>query len=121
MLGEKLDAHPNVSVWLVNTGWTGGPFGEGHRMPIAATRALLRAALDGELRGVDYRTDPIFGFEVPVAVPGVEDELLDPRSTWRDVDAYDRKARELARMFRDNFEQFADAAGPAVTAAGPRV
>jgi phosphoenolpyruvate carboxykinase (ATP) len=121
MLGEKLDAHPNVSVWLVNTGWTGGPFSEGHRMPIAATRALLRAALDGELRGVDYRTDPIFGFEVPVAVPGVEDELLDPRSTWRDVDAYDRKARELARMFRDNFEQFADAAGPAVTAAGPRV
>src|SRR5213078_4625269 len=67
MLGEKLSAHPHTTVWLVNTGWTGGPFGEGHRMPIAATRALLRAALDGDLRGVDYRTDPVFGFEVPVS------------------------------------------------------
>jgi phosphoenolpyruvate carboxykinase (ATP) len=121
MLGEKLDSHSNATVWLVNTGWTGGPFGEGHRMPIDATRALLRAALDEELRDVDYRTDPIFGFEVPVSVPGVDAELLDPRSTWRDSDAYDRKARELARMFRDNFEQFADSAGDAVTAAGPRV
>src|SRR5581483_9280263 len=90
MLGEKLDDHPEATVWLVNTGWTGGPFGEGHRMPIAATRGLLHAALADELRGVDYRKDPIFGFEVPVHVPGVEDALLDPRSTWRDPDAYDR-------------------------------
>ena len=86
MLGEKLDAHPHATVWLVNTGWTGGPFGEGHRMPIAATRGLLRAALEEGLRSVEYRTDPIFGFEVPVSVPGVDDELLDPRSTWRDPD-----------------------------------
>jgi phosphoenolpyruvate carboxykinase (ATP) len=121
MLGEKLDAHPDATVWLVNTGWTGGPFGEGHRMPIAATRALLRSALDGDLGAVDYRTDPTFGFEVPTSVPGVDTELLDPRSTWRDPDAYDRKARELARMFRGNFEQFAGSAGDAVTAAGPRV
>jgi phosphoenolpyruvate carboxykinase (ATP) len=121
MLGEKLDAHPDATVWLVNTGWTGGPFGEGHRMPIAATRALLRAALAGDLRGVDYRTDPIFGFEVPTSVPGVDSGLLDPRSTWRDPDAYDRKARELARMFRGNFEQFEASAGDAVTSAGPRV
>jgi phosphoenolpyruvate carboxykinase (ATP) len=121
MLGEKLDAHPHATVWLVNTGWTGGPFGEGHRMPIAATRGLLRAALEEGLRSVEYRTDPVFGFEVPVAVPGVDDALLDPRSTWQDPDAYDRKARELARMFRDNFEQFAERAGPDVTAAGPRV
>jgi len=121
MLGEKLDDHPEATVWLVNTGWTGGPFGEGHRMPIAATRGLLHAALADELRGVDYRKDPIFGFEVPVHVPGVEDALLDPRSTWRDPDAYDRKARELARMFRDNFEKFAGSAAPAVAAAGPRV
>jgi phosphoenolpyruvate carboxykinase (ATP) len=121
MLGQKLDAHPEARVWLVNTGWTGGPFGEGHRMPIAATRALLRAALDGDLRDVEYRADPVFGFEVPVSVPGVDTELLDPRSTWRDPDAYDRKARELARMFRDNFEQFAESAGDAVTSAGPRV
>jgi phosphoenolpyruvate carboxykinase (ATP) len=121
MLGEKLDAHPEATVWLVNTGWTGGPFGEGHRMPIAATRALLRAALDGDLRDVEYRRDHVFGFEVPVSVPGVDAQLLDPRSTWRHPDAYDRKARELARMFRDNFEQFAESAGDAVTSAGPRV
>ncbi len=121
MLGEKLDAHPHATVWLVNTGWTGGPFGEGHRMPIAATRALLRAALDEGLRSSEYREDPVFGFEVPVSVPGVEDALLDPRSTWADPDAYDRKARELARMFRDTFERFAESAGPTVSAAGPRV
>jgi phosphoenolpyruvate carboxykinase (ATP) len=121
MLGEKLKAHPHTTVWLVNTGWTGGPFGEGHRMPIAATRGLLRAALEEGLRSVPYRVDPVFGFEVPVSVPGVDDELLDPRSTWRDPQAYDRKARELARMFRDNFENFAQAAGADVAAAGPRV
>jgi phosphoenolpyruvate carboxykinase (ATP) len=121
MLGDKLHAHPHATVWLVNTGWTGGPFGEGHRMPISATRGLLRAALDEGLRSVEYRTDPVFGFEVPVSAPGVDGGLLDPRSTWRDPDAYDRKARELARMFRDNFAQFADSAGDAVTSAGPRV
>ena len=121
MLGDKLDEHPHASVWLVNTGWTGGPFGEGSRMPIKATRAMLRAALAGELDGLEYCEDSIFGFEVPVDVPEVDSSLLDPRSTWRDGDAYDRKARELARMFRDNFEQFADDAGEAVVAAGPQV
>jgi|Tabmets5t2r1_1033131.scaffolds.fasta_scaffold00909_8 phosphoenolpyruvate carboxykinase (ATP) len=121
MLGEKLDQHPHVTVWLVNTGWTGGPFGEGERMPIKATRALLKAALSGELDGVEYRTDEVFGFEVPIEVPGVETSLLDPRSTWADPEAYDRKALDLARMFRDNFEQFAVDAGGAVAAAGPRV
>jgi phosphoenolpyruvate carboxykinase (ATP) len=118
MLGEKLEQH-GAAVWLVNTGWTGGPYGEGERMPIGATRAMLRAALEGELDGVEYRTDPVFGFEVPLAVPGVDAELLDPRSTWRDADAYDRKARELARMFRDNFAKFD--ADDAVAAAGPRI
>jgi phosphoenolpyruvate carboxykinase (ATP) len=121
MLGEKLDQHPHASVWLVNTGWTGGPFGEGERMPIQATRAMLRKALDGELDGVEYREDPVFGFEVPVEIPGVERRLLDPRSTWSDPEAYDRKARELARMFRDNFERFAGEAGDAVASAGPQV
>ena len=120
MLGQKLDRH-QPGVWLVNTGWTGGPFGEGERMPIAATRALLRAALDGELDDVEYREDPIFGLRVPATVPDVEDALLDPRSTWRDPAAYDRKARDLARMFRDNFEQFAETAGEKITAAGPRI
>ena len=118
LLGEKLEEHGS-SVWLVNTGWTGGPYGEGERMPIQATRALLRAALSGELDEVEYRTDDLYGFEVPVAVPGVEAKLLDPRSTWRDPEAYDAKARELAQMFRDNFAKFD--ADPAVAAAGPRV
>jgi len=119
MLGEKLDRHPHVSVWLVNTGWTGGPFGEGRRMPIKATRTLLDAALSGELEGAEYRSDEVFGLEVPVEVPGVDSVLLEPRSTWADPDAYDAKARELARMFRDNFARFEDVA-PGVAAAGPR-
>ena len=121
MLGEKLDQHPHVSVWLVNTGWTGGPFGEGERMPIAATRDLLHAALSGRLSSVEYRRDPVFGFEVPTDVPGVDSSLLEPRSTWRDPSAYDLEARKLAAMFRANFEQFAADAGEAVAAAGPAV
>jgi phosphoenolpyruvate carboxykinase (ATP) len=120
MLGEKLSSH-GASVWLVNTGWTGGPFGEGHRMPIKATRALLTAALSGALDDVELRTDEVFGFEVPTAVPGVDTSLLDPRSTWADPAAYDAKARELAAMFRANFEKrFAAKADPAVAGAGPR-
>jgi phosphoenolpyruvate carboxykinase (ATP) len=118
MLGEQLERH-RASVWLVNTGWTGGPYGEGHRMPIEATRALLHAALEGRLDRVEYRTDEVFGFEVPVQVPGVERRLLDPRSTWRDPEAYDRKATELARMFNENFAAFAAEAGPEIAAAGP--
>jgi phosphoenolpyruvate carboxykinase (ATP) len=120
MLGERLDRH-GATVWLVNTGWTGGPFGEGERMPITETRAMLRAALSGQLEGAEFKQDELFGFDVPTKVPAVDSRLLDQRSTWRDPDAYDRKARELARMFRDNFEQFADEAGPDVVAAGPRL
>ena len=119
LLGEKLDARPHVAVWLVNTGWTGGPFGEGQRMPIQATRALLDAALSGDLTGVEFRLDPLFGFEVPVSVPGVQASLLNPRLTWSDPTAYDVKARELAEMFRANFAKFDDVA-PAVAEAGPR-
>jgi phosphoenolpyruvate carboxykinase (ATP) len=119
MLGEKLEQH-GASVWLVNTGWTGGPYGEGERMPIAATRALLRAALSGELEDVRYREDTLFGFEVPLEVPGVEASLLDPRSTWRDPEAYDARALELATMFRRNFGRFADPDSD-VARAGPRV
>jgi phosphoenolpyruvate carboxykinase (ATP) len=118
MLGEKLDEHGSA-VWLVNTGWTGGPYGEGQRMPIAATRALLRAALDGELDQVVYRLDPIFGLEVPVEVPGVDSSLLDPRSTWSDPDAYDEKARYLATRFRENFQKFG--ADENIVQAGPHV
>jgi phosphoenolpyruvate carboxykinase (ATP) len=119
MLGEKLDRH-RATVWLVNTGWTGGPYGEGHRMPIEATRALLHAALEGRLDRVEYRSDDVFALQVPVQVPGVERRLLDPRSTWRDPEAYDRKAAELASMFSENFAKFAEEAGPEVAAAGPR-
>jgi phosphoenolpyruvate carboxykinase (ATP) len=118
MLGEKLERH-GATVWLVNTGWTGGPYGEGERMPIAATRTMLHAALAGSLDHVSFRTDPVFGFEVPVEVPGVDPQLLDPRSTWRDPDAYAEKARRLAAMFRDNFARFAETAGDDVRAAGP--
>jgi phosphoenolpyruvate carboxykinase (ATP) len=120
LLGEKLDAHPHVRVWLVNTGWTNGPFGEGRRMPIGATRTLLHAALSGDLDGAEYRVDPTFGVEVPVSVPGVDSRLLDPRSTWADAAAYDAKAADLARMFRENFTRF-DGVSPAVAAAGPIV
>jgi phosphoenolpyruvate carboxykinase (ATP) len=117
MLGERLEEHGAI-VWLVNTGWTGGPFGEGERMPIAATRSLLAAALEGSLADVEYRTDPVFGFEVPLEVPGVDANLLNPRSTWSDPEAYDRKAAELAAMFRDNFASLGDV-DPAIAAAGP--
>ena len=120
MLGEKLSEH-GATAWLVNTGWTGGPFGEGERMPIAATRALLSAALSGALDNAGYRIDELFGFEVPVEVPGVDSSLLDPRATWLDPVAYDRKARELAQMFRTNYEKFESDAPPEVGAAGPRL
>jgi phosphoenolpyruvate carboxykinase (ATP) len=119
MLGERLERH-SAQVWLVNTGWTGGPFGEGRRMPISATRAMLHSALAGELEGANFREDPIFGFEVPIEVPGVDARLLDPRTTWANPDLYDRRARQLARMFRDNFEKFEDVE-PEIAAAGPNV
>ena len=120
MLGRKLDEHGST-VWLVNTGWTGGPFGEGERMPIGATRALLHAALEGRLDDVEYRTDQVFGFHVPVSVPGVDPKLLAPRSTWADPERYDEKAHELARMFRENFERFVPDAPAGVASAGPRI
>ena len=118
LLHEKLLRH-RPAVWLVNTGWTGGPAGHGgRRMPIADTRALLHAALSGALDGADMRSDPVFAFEVPTSVPGVDPGLLDPRSTWSDPAAYDAKAGELATLFRENFAQFADV-DPEVAAAGP--
>ncbi len=120
MLADKLAEH-DVTVWLVNTGWTGGPYGEGHRMPIKATRALLAAALSGSLDRAEMRRDPVFGIEAPLAAPGVDAALLDPRATWSDPAAYDAKARELADMFRANFEKrFAEHVDPEIGAAGPR-
>ncbi|CAM2993937.1 phosphoenolpyruvate carboxykinase (ATP) [Paracoccus aminovorans] len=107
LLQEKI-AKTGAACWLVNTGWTGGAFGTGKRMPIKATRALLTAALDGSLNQVQFRKDPNFGFEVPVSVPGVDDKLLDPRQTWTDGAAYDAQAKKLVAMFSDNFAQYAD-------------
>lgn len=116
LLQDKIAQH-GASCWLVNTGWTGGAFGTGKRMPIAATRALLTAALDGSLNDVQFRKDPNFGFEVPVSVPGVEDRLLDPRQTWTDGPAYDAQAAKLVQMFSDNFAQYLDAIDDEVRAA----
>jgi len=103
---RDLIAEHQVDCWLVSTGWTGGAYGTGKRMPIRVTRTLLASALDGSLRNVEFRTDPNFGFEVPVAVPGVEDAILDPRETWADKAAYDAQARRLSEMFRKNFQKF---------------
>ncbi|MGR3501552.1 phosphoenolpyruvate carboxykinase [Pseudaestuariivita sp.] len=105
LLREKIAKH-GATCWLVNTGWTGGAFGEGERMPIKATRALLTAALDGSLADAEFRKDANFGFEVPVAAPGVPEVLLDPRRTWTDKAAYDAMAEKLVGMFADNFEQY---------------
>ncbi len=105
LLQKKIHDH-GATCWLVNTGWTGGAFGTGKRMPIRATRALLTAALDGSLNAVQFRKDANFGFEVPVAVPGVDTALLDPRQTWADKAAYDAQARKLVDMFADNFAQY---------------
>jgi phosphoenolpyruvate carboxykinase (ATP) len=120
MLGERIARH-NVKVWLVNTGWTGGPYGTGSRMKLAYTRAMVRAALAGGLDQVAFVKDPVFGFEVPTSVPGVPREVLSPRGTWADPAAYDAQARKLAAMFKENFEQFRAAAPDGAAAAGPLV
>ena len=99
-------AEHDANVWLVNAGWTGGAYGTGSRMPIKATRALLTSALDGSLAEAEFRKDQNFGFEVPVAVHGVADILLDPRRTWDNPESYDRQAAKLVRMFADNFGQY---------------
>lgn len=106
LLQEKI-ARTGAECWLVNTGWTGGAYGAGSRMPIKATRALLSAALDGSLTSVEFRRDPNFGFDVPVSVAGVPDVLLDPRRTWADTSAYDAQAAKLVTMFAENFAQYA--------------
>jgi phosphoenolpyruvate carboxykinase (ATP) len=118
MLADRLAEH-DVTVWFVNTGWTGGPFGVGKRMGIDHTRTMVRAALNGELTDVGYELDPVFGVAVPTSVPGVPSELLRPRDTWPDPAAYDAKARELATMFAANFEAYADGVDEAVRLAGP--
>jgi phosphoenolpyruvate carboxykinase (ATP) len=118
---RQLIAEHGVDCWLVNTGWTGGAFGTGARMPIKATRALLNAALDGSLANVEMRIDPHFKFRVPVAVPGVDGKILNPRDTWADKAAYDAQARKLVSMFRDNFRKFEAHVGQDVLQAAPEL
>ena len=118
LLRALINEH-DVNCWLVNTGWTGGVYGVGHRMPIKETRALLNAALDGSLLDAEMRVDPNFGFEVPVSVTGVDEKLLNPRGTWADPDAYDKQAKALVSMFIDNFKKFEDHVDPDVRDAAP--
>ncbi len=118
LLRDKISQH-GATCWLVNTGWTGGAYGTGARMPIRETRALLAAALDGSLNKVAMRIDPFFGFEVPIEVPGVDTDILDPRETWSDKAAYDGQARSLVQMFVDNFEKFVSHVDPDVRDAAP--
>ncbi len=118
LLGKKLEEHGS-DVWLVNTGWSGGAFGVGHRMELSYTRAMVRAILDGTLAQVPSQADPVFGVQVPESCPDVPSEILQPRNTWADKEAYDEQARKLAGMFAENFKQFAGETSDGVKASGP--
>ncbi len=119
MLSERLREH-RVRCYLINTGWSGGPYGVGERIDIGATREMVRAVIDGKLDGAETREDPFFGLSVPIQVPGVPTEVLDPRGTWADKDAYDEQARRLSGLFRENFGKFESEVSEEVRSAGPR-
>jgi phosphoenolpyruvate carboxykinase (ATP) len=120
MLGKKMDEN-KVNVWLVNTGWSGGSYGVGSRMKLGYTRAMITAALNGELNDVAFTKHPIFGVEVPASVPGVPTNILDPRDTWTDKEAYDKTAADLAQKFVSNFQKYADFANEEILAGAPKV
>ena len=120
LLAEKIREH-DAKVWLLNTGWTGGPHGVGHRMKLSHTRQMLNEALEGNLDGAEIAYDPVFGLAIPTKVDGVPDEVLIPRNTWDDKDAFDKKAKELAGMFSKNFKEFEEAASQELIKAGPKV
>jgi phosphoenolpyruvate carboxykinase (ATP) len=120
LLADKIKKH-DAECWLVNTGWTGGPFGLGSRIKIEYTRALLNAVLDKSLNNNGMRTDSIFGFQVPTALTGVPIEILDPRNTWTNVSDYDAQAKKLAFLFHENFEQFKTQTPQSVIMAGPKI
>ncbi len=120
MLGEKMKSS-KVNVWLVNTGWTGGPYGVGSRMKLSYTRAMITAALNSELDKVNYEKHPVFGLDMPTTCPDVPSEILNPRNTWSDKSAYDAKANELASKFVKNFEQYAEGTSEEILAAAPKV
>jgi phosphoenolpyruvate carboxykinase (ATP) len=119
MLSERVREH-GTRCYLINTGWSGGPYGTGERIDINATRNMIRAAINGELDDVETEPHPVFGLNVPTLVPGVPDEILDPRRTWEDASAYDEQAKKLADLFRENFEEFEDEVSEEVLGAGPR-
>lgn len=120
LLGKKMREH-NVNVWLVNTGLVGGPYGVGERMSLKHTRALISAALNGELDGIAYHTHPVFGVQIPESCPNVPSEVLNPKNTWEDKDSYDAKANELARAFSKNFKRFEEACAEEILQAAPKV
>ena len=120
LLRDYINKH-KVDCWLVNSGWTGGKYGVGRRMPIKATRTLLTAALNGSLKDADFRTDPYFGFSVPTSVPGVEPHLLNPFKTWKDKAEFDRTARDLVGMFQKNFAKYESQVTADIMAAAPSV
>jgi phosphoenolpyruvate carboxykinase (ATP) len=120
LLAERIRQY-KVNAWLVNTGWSGGPYGIGARMKLSYTRAAIDAIHDGSLARARFTIDPIFGLEVPTACPKVPGGILTPRDCWSDPDAYDHMARRLARLFHDNFQRYADYATDEIRAAGPRV
>jgi len=119
MLGNKMQQQ-NVNVWMINTGWTGGPYGVGNRMKLSLTRAMITAALEGKLDNVSTELDPIFGVAIPKEVPGVPSEVLTPRNTWADKQAYDEKAKYLAGLFVKNFEKYASGVSEEILAAAPK-
>ena len=118
MLGDKM-RKSNVNVWLVNTGWSGGPFGVGKRMSLKNTRAMITAALEGKLDNVDYTTHPVFGLEMPTTCPNVPSGVLNPRNTWANANNYDQKANHLAGLFNKNFRNFEAGANAEIKAAAP--
>ena len=120
LLAERL-RETGARAWLVNTGWSGGPYGTGKRMSLAHTRAIIDAIHDGSLNDAPTVEDPIFGLAVPTQVNGVPSEVLIPRNTWQSKDRYDATAKKLAGLFQKNFEEYADEASDAIINAGPRV
>ena len=119
MLGNKMQEN-NVNVWLVNTGWSGGSYGVGERIKLKYTRAMITAALNGELNDVEFKKHKVFGLNMPTSCPNVPDEILSPKNTWEDKEAYDAKANELANAFNENFEKFADYANEEILAGAPK-
>ncbi|MCI4669837.1 MAG: phosphoenolpyruvate carboxykinase (ATP) [Bacteroidia bacterium] len=123
LLGEKIrhgnESNNPINIWLVNTGWTGGPFGEGKRIELAYTRAMIKAALEGKLEKADTETLSLFQLEVPITCPDVPNALLNPRNTWPQEEEYDKKESELAQSFLENFKKYSNPEFPEITSGGP--